>query len=123
VPDLTREGWRRVRLDGTHLAFQKNGEGVIALRVSCHQSPRPIQWSGRDLWLGIPRQDLVVREREVAGRSAVEMTAQADGTAVRAVVVEEDRCVMDVAHVRPEDQSDTGVLDRFLDGLKFGEAP
>ena len=121
VPDLTREGWRRFRLGGADLAFQKNGEGVIAVRVSCNHSPRPLQWAGRDLWLGIPREGLTVREREVGGRPAVETTGQAEGTAVRAVTVENEQCVMDVAHARLEDEADTGVFDRFLDGLRFGE--
>jgi hypothetical protein len=123
VPDLTREGWRRLRLDGAQLAFEKNGEGVIALRVICDRSPRPLRWAGRDLWLGIPREDLVVREREIRGRPAVETAGRAEGTVVRAVIVENERCVVGAAHVRPGEQVDTGILDHFLDGLRFEEKP
>jgi hypothetical protein len=123
APDLMREGWKRVRVPETDLAFRKNGEGVIAMRVSCNGQPRSLLGAGRDLWLGIPRQQLLVRELEVNGRPAVETIGVADGTEVRAVVVETDGCVLDVAHVRVEDEPDSGVLERFLDKLRFGEQP
>jgi hypothetical protein len=123
VPDLAQEGWERFRLRGAELAFQKNGEGVIAVRVVCDGRERPLRWAGRDLWLGIPREDLVVREREVGGRSAIETAGRAEGAVVRAVVVEGDPCLVDFAHVHPVGSAVNGALDGLLERVRFGEEP
>jgi hypothetical protein len=123
VPDLTHEGWRRLRVDGAELAFEKNGEGIIAMRVSCGQRAGSLRSAGRDLWLGIPRRELAFREIEVGGHPAVETSGLADGAAVRAVVVTTDGCVLDLAHVRPESQPDSGALEQLLEGLRFGGTP
>ena len=121
VPDLSREGWRRVHLDGAQLAFHSEEEGVIALRAECGDRMPDLRWAGRDLWLGIPRRELVVVEREVAGHPAIEVSGEADGVRVRAVVVQTDRCLLDVAYVRPADVPDSGALDRFLERTRLGE--
>jgi hypothetical protein len=121
VPDLGREGWRRIRLDGAQLAFQSDEEGVIALRAECGNRTPELQWAGRELWFGIPRGELAVEDREVGGRPAIEVSGEADGVRVRAVVVRSDRCLLDVAHVRPADIPDSGVLDRFLARTRMGD--
>lgn len=121
MPDLGREGWRRVRLEGTDLAFEREGEGVLALRAQCGEEPRDLESAGRELWIGIRREGLVVRDREVGGWPALEIGGRADGVGVRAVVIRTERCLVDVAHVRPGGEPDAGVLERLLGGLRFEE--
>lgn len=122
VPDLTREGWERVSIDGADLAFEREGEGVIAVRAECGGPPRALEWAGRELWLGIERKDLALREREVGGWPAVELSGEAQGVQVRAVVIQREGCLVDVAHAGPPGSSGEDPLERVLGALRFEES-
>ncbi len=121
--DPALEGWSPVEVSGAELAFSKNGEGVIALRVHCPTGERTLRNASRDLWLGIPRQGLEVRDIEVQGRPAVETRATANGTEVRTVVVGSNGCIVQVAHALPSPHPETEVLERFLERLVLGAGP
>ncbi len=123
VPDLTREGWERVRLDGADLAFRRGENGVIAVRARCGQAPRPLEWAGRELWFGIERGEVTLAKREIAGRPAVETSGEADGVTVRAVVVESGDCIFDFAYVRPADVPASDALEGFLARIEFMGEP
>lgn len=121
--DPAQEGWSPVEVSGAELAFSKKGEGVIAVRVRCPTGEKTLRNASRDLWLGIPRQGLEVRDIEVQGRPAVETRASSNGTEVRTVVVGSDGCIVQVAHALPSRLPESEALDRFLRGLVLGAGP
>jgi len=129
VPDLTAQGWEPVEFDEADLAFRKRGSGMIAVRSRCGSGSRPLVWETRDLWLGIPRQDLVSRELRVHGFPARETRAESQGLRVRTLSVQAERCTLDIAHVAlplaadGSDASLDAVLDAFVEATRLvGEA-
>jgi hypothetical protein len=121
VPDLTLDGWERVRLDEADVAFRGGSEEVIAVRAACgDRSEDPLR-RHRDLWLGIERSDFRWTPRSVGEHEALEATARANGVAVRTVVIRAPGCLIDVVHARPEGSPDSGALERFLAGMRLGE--
>jgi hypothetical protein len=126
VPDWTREGWERRSIADADLAFHKPGSGWIAVRVRCASgdSRQSLRWEGRGLWLGIPREGLERRAREIDGRPALEMSASSQGLTLRTAVVRSGDCTLDAAQTAPEHSAEAREsFDRFLAGIRLREVP
>lgn len=121
VPDLAAQGWERVPLDDADLAFQRDGAGVIAVRVRCPASRHPLQWESRGLWLGIDRGDEERSALEVDGHPAVETFAESGRLRVRTVLVRTPACSVAIAYVAPPGGEDLATFEGFIQGLRLGE--
>jgi hypothetical protein len=122
VPDLERSGWQAVRADGADLAFRKEGAGAIGVRLRCPAPHRtlPLRWESRELWLGIPREQIEQRPLEVDGRPGIEMRAASHGLSLRTVLVRVDACSLDVAQAAPlGSPAAASSFERFLSGIRL----
>ncbi len=116
VPDLSAAGWERVSVDDADLAFSKHGIGVVAARLRCPAPAEgvPLRWEGRQLWLGVPRDQIERFHFDVDGYEGVSMAAQSDGLYLRTATVRTGDCSLDVVQVAPEGVGADLVFDSFM---------
>jgi hypothetical protein len=114
IPNLSVEGWERVRLPETDVAFRRDNDGVRARCGNGHRAPRE---HSRDLWLGIARETIASNERTVASVPAHETIARSDDLRVHTVVVKSSTCLIDAVHVVRADLPGDA-FERFLSRIE-----
>jgi hypothetical protein len=121
IPDLTTAGWQRVDIDGADVAFQRNGSGVIAVRVRCPapDDDVPLRWEARGLWLGVPRGDMERFYMDVDGYEGVSISAPHGDVMLRTLVVRTEACSLDVAQLAADPVEGVRVFEQFVAGVKL----
>lgn len=121
IPDLGQEGWRRVGLGVADLTFHSTRSGAISVRVRCPAPKQaiPLRWEARQLWLGVPRDEIRRFHLDVDGYEGVNMEAESDGLQLRTLVVRTERCSLDVAQVAPLATDAEAVFEDFISRIRL----
>ena len=121
VPDLSERGWQRVGVDGADLAFRREGDGVIAVRVRCPapDGQVPLRWEARRLWLGVPRDEIERQPLDVDGYPGVHISSSSRELHLRTLVVRTEACSLDVAQVAPLASPHAAVFEEFVSGIRL----
>ena len=121
VPDLSQEGWQRASVEGAEIAFGRHGAGVIAVHATCpvRETGTPLRWEGRELWLGIPRNDMERFYFDVDGYEGINLSAESDGLYLRTLTVRTEQCLIDVAQVAPIDSAHDRVFEDFVQRMRL----
>ena len=125
VPDLGSAGWERVAVTDADLAFARDGDGVIAVRVRCPAPAAevPLRWEGRQLWLGVPRGKIERFHLDVDGYEGVSMASESDGLSLRTLTVRGPDCSLDVVQVAPADSGAELLFESFVAGVRLRPEP